>query len=385
MPLTQKQTAALKAVPAAQRAKLRENFLRDNSNRAPPMKPAPKSAPKPRQPAQAMARTTRNRTPIPRQLAWAFDAFDKRHLPLDEVTAPYTTSNFLSFIEFQSSPTIDQILVVCPRTLTAYPQSNVLGTWTDFIAVLYNGAEVIDNNISVIDFVRSPIIDIPELHATATGQTSVRARLHNLSVKVECLGTNTGLYPPGSCYIGSVPYIENGLAATPGIEGLTAEMAWANDNIAVGYLRSFSAASLVTKPQMLHAAIAETISYKTWRDFEVPTAGSSVGNMGFSTSLEPILVYVPRVGAGDTRVSYRVNIAQQWCSRHPHNIMLRSTQTQHPATSPDIWHAAINGVKDIGEHVLERAGHAAFGMLRDSAMSYVGSFGAGSTAMVPYG
>jgi hypothetical protein len=250
---------------------------------------------------------------------------------------------------------------------------------TDYIAVLYDASETLDGSVSTLDSVRSPIINTPQRNETDLLQTSVRARLHNLSVRVECLGTNTGLYPPGSVYMGTVPSIEN---YSPSVvpSGLTLKSAWADDSISVGYLRSVSAASLVSSPKTLHASISENVSYKTWRDFAVPPVTSELGKFGFLTALEPIVLYIPRAGSGNTTVNYRVNIAQQWCTRHPHNVMLRSTQVQHPATPPDLWHAAISGVQDIGSQLMDTAGRAALGMLRDSAITYLGNPG----AMVPY-
>jgi hypothetical protein len=376
MPMTQKQIAALKAAPADQKARLKDNFLRDNLSKAQPMKPGPPAKPRQKAGQQVVARPPTRKAVMPRQLGWAFDAFDKRHMPLDEVTAPYTTTNFLSVLEFTSSAGRDQLIVVGPRTLLTETPAFL----TDYIAVLYDASETLDGSISILDSVRSPIINTPALSQTGEVlQTTVRARLHNLSVRVECLGTNTGLYPPGSVYMGTVPNIEN-YSGNVVPSGLTLKTAWAEDSISVGYLRSISAVSLVTSPRTLHAAVAENVSYKTWRDIVVPNSVMEIGRLGFLTSLEPIVIYIPRAGSGNTTVNYRVNIAQQWCSRHPHNVMLRSTQVQHPPTSPDIWHAAISGVQDIGTQLLDTAGRAAMGMLRDTAVSYLGNPG----AIVPF-
>lgn len=214
----------------------------------------------------------------------------------------------------------------------------------------YDANETIDAAIPTLAVVRSLVVDVPEITATEQYFT-VRARLHNLSVKLECLGTNTGLYPPGSAYLGTVPAIETGgytgLPTGPVGGATTIKKAWAEDSIAVGYLHSVAAAALVDKPVVVHAAIAENISYKTWRDMAIPGSGVDKGALSFSTALEPIVVYVPRAGSGDTAVNYRLVIGQQWCSRHPHNIMLRSTQKQHPATPPHVWHDHVGSVKDV--------------------------------------
>lgn len=290
--------------------------------------------------------------PGPKGLAHAFNAFDKRHLPLDEVTAPYTTTNFTGTMEFDSATDQDQVIVVCPRL--SQLQETYAGPLTDYIAMRYHGDDLISATLPAQQTLRSQIIDKPAPGPGAI-YSSVRGRLHNLSVKLECLGTNMGLYPPGSAYIGTVPSLENGPTSL-GATGISVGTGWASDAIDVGYLKSFSAASLVTKPVHLNASIAENIAYKSWKDFAVPAIGTEVGALSFSTALEPIIVYVPRAGAGDTVVKYRLVVGQQWCSRHPHNLMLRSTQVQHPATSPDLWHKAISAVKDIGPQLAERAG-----------------------------
>jgi len=295
-----------------------------------------------------------------RSMPWAFDAFDKRHLPLDETTAPYTTTNFVGVMEFASSATMDQVIVVCPRT--AEPQEFNHGQYTDYLAMRYDASSTIAATVTALDALRSNVIDQPA--RTATGEySSVRARLHNMSVRVSCLGTNTGLYPPGSVYLGTVPMIETGFASTGAAEGLTIKTAWAEDSIAVGYIRPISAASLVDRPAVLHSAVAESVSYKVWRDFVVPSTDTNLGSLPFATSLEPIVIYIPRAGSGSTVVNYRLDVAQQWCTRHPHNVMLRATQKQHPATTPSVWNGAVNAVKDIGEHLLVQAGNQAAGAI----------------------
>jgi len=350
MTLSAKQQAALANAHPAQRPAMRAMYERQQSQ-----KKKNKAQP---QPKRALARKT---VPVPKPLSYAFDGFDKRHMPLDELTAPYTTTNFVGVLEFATSPSMDQVVVVCPRVYKADGQTGP-GCLTDYIAMLYDANEVIDGAIPTLDYLRAPIIDMPAVQSTAQ-HTSVRARLHNLSVRLECLGTNTGLYPPGSAYIGTVPMIETGTGSTGQVESLTIRQAWADDSIAVGYLKSIPAASLVEKPITIHAAVAETVSYKTWRDMFVPSDGINKGSLAFVTALEPIVVYIPRTGAGTTAVQYRLVVGQQWCSRHPHNVMLRSTAKQHPATAPGIWHQALGAVKDVGEKLMQRAGDTAIDLL----------------------
>jgi len=303
------------------------------------------------------------RIPRPFNLSYAFDGFDHRHLPLDEVTAPYACTNFVSTMEFSSAVAMDQVLVVCPRV--SMVQEYYSGPLTDFIAMLYDASETIDGSIPTLQRLRTPVVGRPARPPSGEGNlfTSVRARLHNLSVKLECLGTNTGLYPPGSAYIGCVPTIETGLLSAGSEQGLTIKDAWATDSIEVGYLRSIPAASLVDRPVQLNAAVAENVSFKSWRDVVVSPQGSDAGSLSFSTALEPIVIYVPRCGEGTTAVQYRVVIGQQWCSRHPHNVMMRATQKQHPASSPGVWHTAVSAIRDIGPKILARAADGALDML----------------------
>lgn len=355
MTLTAKQAAQVSKAPPAKKAALRAMYQRQNSQATAKAKAAP---------SRAVHAKTLARVAVPRAVPYAFDGFDKRHLPLDELTAPYTVTNFISVMEFGSSPTMDQVIVVCPRTSLA--QENYTGPLTDYIAMRYDAAEAIAGSIATLEVLRSPIIDKPALTA-AVQYSSVRGRLHNMSVRVSCLGTNTGLYPPGSVYLGTVPTIETGSTSTGGEESLTIKTAWADDSISVGYIKPISAASLQEKPVILHAAVAENVSYKSWRDFALPGTGTNPGSLPFSTALEPIVVYVPRAGAGTTVVNYRIEIGQQWCSRHPHNVMLRSTQKQHPATPPNEWHKAVAAVKDIGQHLLARAGGVAVDALINRA------------------
>jgi hypothetical protein len=354
MTLTAKQTAQIAKAPPAQKAGLRAMYQRQNAQQVTKAKAGSR---RPRVQAAQLPSA-------PKSLAYAFDAFDKRHLPLDEVTAPYTTTNFVSVMEFGSSATMDQVIVVCPRT--CLHQENYNGPLSDYIAMRYDAAETISGTIPTLETLRCPIIDKPALTAAAQ-YFSVRGRLHNMSVRMTCLGTNTGLYPPGSVYIGTVPNIEVGPNSTGGSESLTIKTAWADDSIAVGYIKPVSAAALQNRSVILNAAVAENVSYKSWRDFAVLGSATDLGSMPFSTALEPIVLYVPRAGAGSTVVNYRIEIGQQWCSRHPHNIMLRSTQKQHLATSPSEWHKAVSVVKDVGQHLLERAGNFAMDALATRA------------------
>lgn len=368
MDLTPNQRAALDRAPGKRaKARLRAGYARQNKGSAQPQRQS--------QPDQRTRRVAGNnprargathqplvRVPRPVSLDYAFNGFDKRHLPVDECTAPYTVTNFITPMEFHSAANMDKVIVVAPRmhggTYTVGGDQQSLGPFTDFIAMEYDASETVTGTIPTLQIIRCPIIEKPAL-TTEYQYFSVRARLHNLSVRLECLGTNTGLYPPGAVYIGTVPSIEGGHGTVHGTTGETLKIAWAEDSIQTGYLRSLSAASLIEKPFDINSAIAENVSYKTWRDFYLPKSADALGSLAFATSLEPIVLYIPRCGSGETVVNYRINIGQQWCSRHPFNVMLRSTQKQYKATSPDLWHKAVSVVKDTGLKVAEHAASGA--------------------------
>lgn len=365
MVLTTKQEAQVAKAQGQQKAALKAMFERQNQANG--RRAVQRQQRQPRQQQQNnSAPATKNGKPAqaPKAALAAFDAFDRFHLPVDEYTAPYTTTNFISVMEFGTSVTMDQVVVVCPRTY--HPQELYTGQLTDLIAVRYDASETIAGSIPTLSYVRSPVIDQPT-QTDVLQYLSVRGRLHNLSVRLTCLGTNTGLYPPGSVYLGAVPMIETGSASTGTAEALTIKTAWADDSIAVGYIKPVSAASLQERAVTLHSAVAENVSYKSWRDFTVPKTSINFGGLPFSTALEPIVLYIPRAGAGTTVVNYRIEIGQQWCTRHPHNVMLRATQKQHKATQPSEWQRAIASVKDIGEHLLNRAGSVAVDALLDRA------------------
>jgi hypothetical protein len=266
-------------------------------------------------------------------------------MPTDESTSSYATTNFVTPYEFSSAATVDKIIVIGPRnyaTSEGLQPSNI----TDVIALEYD-ASSLQSSTNASGYVRSPILATPDFAATA-GYTSVRGRLHNLSVQVECLGTSAGLVPPGSIYIGTVPFIEGTNFA--GLGTKTLKETWAEDSIAVGYLKSHSAAGLVSKPVRIHANIAENVAFKLWHDFTIPTTGTNLATLRISNSLEPIVIYVPRVGAGATPtiVQYRVNIGHQWCTRHPNDPAMRATQILHKPSSSDLWNEASSLLRTAG-------------------------------------
>lgn len=351
-------------VPVKKRIVKRQAAKRGPTRAAPTRRPPRRRAPPaPRRPINTIV-------PSPRTLDWAFNAFDKRHLPLDEVTAPYTVSSFTSILEFTSSHTEDQVILVCPfqNSYSGIPPGNI----TDTIAAVYNGSTA-DNTMTSTKTCRSPILGTPAPASTDT-HFDVRARLHNLSVKVQCLGTSAGLYPPGSVYYGTVPALETG-AGQSAHAGRTLQQVWVEDSIAVGYLLGVPAVSLMKEPGVVHSTVCETISYKNWSTMSVPPSSLDIGTCAISMALEPIVISVPKCGAAGTTVNYRIIIAQQWCTRHPNNVLLRSTQKQHNATAPGVWHKALTTAKSVtttvGEGLatgaMEALGRAAASILRPQA------------------
>jgi hypothetical protein len=294
---------------------------------------------------------------VPRGLQWAFDAFDPRHMPLDEMTAPYTITNLISFMELSSSVTHDLVVIVALRSSTNKHQETHLGPMSDYIAMAYHGNETVDGIIPTVGLARSQILGKPGANNTLPQHYSVRARLHNQSVHLTCLGTNTGLYPPGGAFIGTVPMLEIGSTSGPDYEAQTIKQSFADDAMTVGYLKEVSATDLL-RGFTLSSAVAENSVYRRWNDFEVPPVTTDRGSLGITTGLEPIVIYIPKVGAGTTVVNYRLNIAQQWCSRHPHNIMLRATQKQHEPTNSNVFNQAVSQVKDIAHVAADSAGFA---------------------------
>jgi hypothetical protein len=306
-------------------------------------------------------------------------------MPLDEMTAPYTITNLVSFMELATSTTYDIVVIVALRSSSNKHQETYLGPMSDYIAMAYDGSETVDGTIPTLTggVARSQILGKPDLNLTQPQHYSVRARLHNQSVHLTCLGTNTGLYPPGGAFIGTVPMLELGATSRPDYEAQTIKQSFADDSMSVGYLKEVSATDLL-RGFSLNSSVAENSVYRRWNDFQVPPVPVDVGSLGITTGLEPIVIYIPKVGAGDTVVNYRLNIAQQWCSRHPHDIMLRATQRQHEPTNPSVFNQAVSHVKDIAHVAADSAGFAlASGLASAGAGALRGLAGATPPAYAP--
>lgn len=348
MTLTKKQEAQIAKAAKNRRASLRAMFERQNAQRS----AAPAKRASPAQPKRAQAIAKPRPQPVD-QLTHAFNAFVPHHLPVDEMTSPYTVTNLVGIIEFESSHLEDKVLVIAPRL--ANRQEAYVGPMTDHLAVLYSADQLLSLSTPVIKLLRSAVIGTPPKEVTQV-HLSTRGRLHNMSAKVECLGMNSGMLPPGAAYLGKVPFLETGITSEASEESMNLREAWVEPAISVGYLKSVPAAALLSTPQTIHATVAETVSYKQWSDFVVPAVSTHVGSLPISTALEPIIVYVPKCGAAGAEVNYRVTVGQEWCTRHPNNVLLRATQKQHTATPPGIWHNAVAAAKRVGDSLLGRAG-----------------------------
>jgi len=342
--LTAKQTAAINRAPKSDRARLNALFVaQSGKSRQPlpvglqPTRPKPSTAS--RTPPKRPQRVPRSRL---NALA-AFDGFNHYHLPTDESTSAYATTNFVTTYDFATSNDVDKIIVVAPRHYSTL-EGNSITNLTDILALEYD-ASISHTALAILGSARSPILRTPTI-VTDMAYTAVRGRIHNLSAEVECLGTSIGLIPPGSIYVGNVPYIEG--AANSGLGTKTLKETWAEDSIAVGYLKSFSSAGLVHHPVRVHANVAENVSYKQWKDFVVPASAVNLATLRLSNALEPIVIYVPRVGQSGTIVNFRLNIGHQWCTRWPNDPAMRATQEVHKPTSPDLWNEATTFLRGVG-------------------------------------
>jgi hypothetical protein len=357
MTLTKKQEAQIAKAAKGRRASLRAMFERQNAqSQAAPAKKATSA-----QPRRAKAMAKPGPKPPTDQLTHAFNAFVPRHLPFDETTAPYTVTNLVGIIEFESSHLQDKILVVAPRiynTAESYGGlvlQGPVGPMTDYLAVLYAADSAHTPSVPYIKSLRSAVIGAPAHDVTAQ-LFSTRGRLYNMSAKIECLGMNNGLLPPGAAYIGRVPTLETYSYHAETADAADLLASWVEPAISTGLLQSVPAASLVSNPLTLHATVAETVAYKQWYDFAVPGSTTNIGNLPISKALEPILVYVPKCGAAGAEVNYRITVGQEWCTRHPNNVLLRATQKQHDATPPGVWRNAVASAKRVGDSLLGRVG-----------------------------
>lgn len=396
--LSPKQRAAIRRAPPAQKAalkKLYESQPRKGQGAGlmqgfySPMKPAAKkaamrgsgggnTAPK-KKPAARILPLQR----IPRQIgcSWAFDGFDERHMPTDDVTAPYLVTNFISVLEFSSRTDKDAVVVVGPRGVS---RGGSLTAVSDILGVVYNGAShthavpknadgfngvtvYLDGNTGTdgVDYIRSPVLGAP-LPSNQSG-TDTRGRLHNLTIKVECLGASNSMIPTGGIYIGAVPMLEGPNIASGTTGGVntvdppgsallaTIKQRWVEPNITTGYIKSVRAADLMYHPVCLSAAVNEHVEFRKWSDIVLIGSSQEPASLSFAAGLEDLVVYVPRTGDVHSRVFYRVSVGHQWCTRHPADPILRAAQRQYAPSSPAAFQSALKGVKNIGEVIAKKA------------------------------
>jgi len=337
MTLTPNQEKSLKGKSKAEHQKMRADYEKRNAAQK-----RKQNAPKATQ--TSPARQGRKKQSIPRNLGGAMNAFNKVHMPCKGTTGAYAVTNLITPIEFETQWDVDQVIVVGQRFL--WHTDKYLGPATDIIAYRYDAKVHMD----AIDFltegeVRSPIVGAPDFAATSV-HTGVRARLHNMSARIQCLGTSGGLVPPGDIYMGCVPSLEVGTYSIAHDQHQTLKKAWVDSAIANYFITGSTAASLV-KPRTVTAPIAESVAHETWEPITLPNNASSSSRAGLSlnTGLEPILIYVPRTGTSAIDVKYRLTIACEWCSRHPDDIMMRATQKQHKATPTGLWEEAQAAVR----------------------------------------
>jgi len=331
-----------------------------------------------------------NPYPLHRHLA-AFSGFDKFHLPTDEQSAPYRVTNLINIMEFPTACDMDQIIVICPRTIsdrelrlsvtTADPVRipTADGPLCDIIAVRYNAATGVNDHQDYLgEYERAAFAGLIPEPASSFTTLSVRARIHNMSVKVECLGSDGGYYPSGNLYIGTVPMIEGGGSAEAPSGGVpntssnyySMKNLWAQNAIQVGYLRSHSAHSLLDG-KVFHSTVAENVTYKKWHDVIVQAQNMKEGAFPFQMSMEPIVIYVPRAGTSAVQMRYKLTIGTQWCTRHPTDVLLRAGQEHHEPSHPHDWNSAIQNVRNFSQGVIGNVTSAV-----DHYNSSGGAFGA---------
>lgn len=303
----------------------------------------------------------------------AFNAFIQRHLPLDEHTSSYSVTNFQTPFEVVAKADKGQVVIIAPRAADMVlgknlksaawqPPGQVDGTasvgeslltyvpglqYTDFLAAVYDDDMPYGYHTTPTQTVRGPVGGNLPLSDQVT-PADIRLRLHNLSVSVTCLGTSTGLVPPGEIYMGTVPLIDPPDTAGQVIIGggviqsnLKYLEALVDPAIAVQMLKPKPAAMLVNKEYLVHSAVTEQVAYKAWgRLCNMRNEDTPQIMCNYMNSLEPIVLYIPKGGTAAASAIYKINIGQEWCSRHPMNPIMRATQKQYPATKPDTYHAA---------------------------------------------
>jgi hypothetical protein len=297
----------------------------------------------------------------------AFDGFSNAHLPCDEQTAPYRVTNLRNVVEISSEANKDKVMVVCPRVLgelefltnSGYRIAANSGPLCDAIAYVYDCSQKIHNTTGYLDEVRSAFAGLVASDPNEPISLTLRARCHNMSTHVKCLGCDNGLVPAGQVWMGAVPMLEGGNTAEAPLAGgvgsgtgvgtdlnnaETILKRWCELNRDSGYLKSFTAGELFSGPgHKIHSVVAENVAYRKWNDVVVPTNTTPAAYMHFHAGLEPIVIFIPRCGNALNTMRYQITIGMQWATRHT-DIMLRAGQIDHRPPAAAAWNAAIQAV-----------------------------------------
>lgn len=278
------------------------------------------------------------------------NAFNNMHLPLSERTAPYITTSLIESLEVNTE-SYGQVVIIAQRS--GYDPEFNLGPVTDYIAFVYNQNDKVDttdsNLMTPLKFARHKLADgLPR--GASTQYFSLKHRLHKLSARIECLGTSGAGMPPGDTYIGRVTMAETGSTSSAFRDSMTYYNAFIDKARSVGVIRSIPNASLQRRPLTVHAVVAESMRYNEWSDLYIPNTNTQLNLLDTWPGLTPLIWYIPPQ-VGTSTVSFRLNIAMQFCSRHPDVVVARANHRQHEPSSSSAWNTAVASVEDIGDAI----------------------------------
>jgi len=343
MVLTVRQRNALKNAPPKTRSSLLRNFNSQTAKVRTQKLPQRRPTQPPRQVVAKVPRPLRmERHPL--------NAFNNIHLPLPERTAPYIVTSLVESLEI-STASYGQVVIVAQRS--GYDPEFNLGPVTDYIAIAYNAADTVDKAdsslLTPLKVARHKLADgLPRV--TASTYLSLKHRLHNLSAHVECLGTTGAGMPPGDTFIGRVTMAETGSTSSAFRNNESYYDAFVDKARTVGNLRSVTNAALQRQPVTIHAVVAEPVRYNEWSDLYIPSTSTSINSLDMWPGLTPLIWYIPPQ-IGTSVVSFRMNIAMQFCSRHPDVLVARANHRQFEPSTHTAWNAAVSSVEDVGEAV----------------------------------
>jgi len=277
----------------------------------------------------------------PNNLSRAFNAFDPGHLPLSDCVAPYLLTNLSTQFEIEAGASVGKVIIVCPWNYAFNSGASAYGSKTGYLT-----------DTIAKSFAEDADFKGPGTHHTShlipgavDGETSLRGRLHNLSVKISCTGTSSGMAPSNGIYMGAVPALDwmTSTSITGEHSDFTIFSKCVEPAMAPGYITFTSAIDLSRRPRTVHSTPQEAIAYREFSEFFKPLASQHVYEHP-AYSFEPILIYIPHTTATSATV-YHVTVGQQWCTRHPANPLLRSAQVQHAPSPHGSLDRAILSVK----------------------------------------